>query len=135
MPYLTKNKYGIYGLFLLNHWLLWGLNLYPDIFMLKWKEKWWTTTENQSTMSRFWMWSKHYTNWISPTGIGFLLFSLATPHSHVIHSRPLLPHSKVLLLSCQNDLTLTFVNSLGLLCVYISHQSLSPCGWWKLLPC
>lgn len=65
-----------------------------------------------------------------PLGQVLFFSHLPHPHSHIIYSWPLLPP----LLPRQNGLTLTFVNSPRLLCVYISHHSLPLCEWWKLLP-
>lgn len=76
-------------------WLLWDLYLYPDLCMLRWEEEG-TTTENQSTISRFWEWSRHCTKWVFPPLGQVLFFShLPHPHSHIIYSWPLLPPREI----------------------------------------
>lgn len=128
MPrYLTKEEYGIYGMLLLTTDSCETCNLIQTCSCWNERKKMNNHWESEHH-SRFWMWSRHYTKWISPLEGRFS--ALLTCHTLIptsyIHDLSYLLVSKTLLLPCQNDLTLAFVSSPGVaLCISAITVSLS----------
>lgn len=98
--------------------------------------------EMRGEMNSHWD-SEHHKQVLNVKQTLYVGFPLWDRFSSFLTCHTLIPTSYIHDLSCrpgrsllprQNGLTLTFVNSPRLLCVYISHHSLPLCEWWKLLP-